>query len=92
MLKWSGDFPVPAIGQAVHVNFNGLGAGVVESYFTEHGYLGLTVKLAAPPDWHRKQTKGHWYAGKALIFGKEIMHPEAYDRSAYQPMVKPSFE
>ena len=72
VVKWSGAYPIPQIGDEVFINFNELGAGTVESYFTEHSYLGLTVKLANPPAWHVRQTKDHWYAGKALVFGQEI--------------------
>lgn len=71
-MKWSGSYPIPTIGERVDVLINKLGHGTVESYFVEHGFVGITVKLDAPPDWHRKQTAGTHYEGKALVFGKEI--------------------
>lgn len=72
VLKWSGSYPIPQVGQRVKINFNGLGSGVVESYFIEHSFVGITVKLEDDPEWHQKQCKGTWYEGKALVFGQEI--------------------
>lgn len=62
----------PVIGATVHITFNGLGRGRVVSYFREHGYVGVCVKLADPPVWHVKQKTGK-YAGHALVFGTEVM-------------------
>lgn len=70
-LMWSGTF-LPAIGDRVFVNMNGLGFGRVVSYFTEHGWLGVTVRLEKDPDWHVKQCRGSKWAGCALVFGAEI--------------------
>lgn len=71
---WSGKFPIPAIGERVFVNMNGFGAGVVESYFVEHGFLGVCVVVDVAPAWHVKQTKGSKYEGKALVFGAELKY------------------
>lgn len=71
--KWSGKNPVPKIGDKVRINFNQLGSGVVRSYFFEHGYLGILVKLDNPPEWKRKQhPPGSKYHGVAHVFGAEI--------------------
>lgn len=72
ILKWSGDFPIPAIGQKVKINFNDLGTGVVDGYFQEGGYFGVRVKLDKEPAWKVKQHKGTQFAGMAMIFGVEI--------------------
>lgn len=72
LLKWSGTSAMPAIGQSVAINFNGLGTGTVVSYFWEHGYIGVAVKLDKAPAWHVKQSKGSKYAGHALVFGSEL--------------------
>lgn len=72
VVKWSGSYPIPQIGQPVKVNFNSLGTGVVESYFVEHGYLGVTVRLDKEPEWKIKQHKGTKHAGIAMVFGLEI--------------------
>jgi hypothetical protein len=44
VLKYSGNF-FPRIGARVTVYMNGMGNGTVEAYFTEHGFLGLQVRL-----------------------------------------------
>ena len=74
VLKWiNRGFPFPPpIGTKVHIIFNGLGDGKVISYFFEHGFLGVQVKLDNEPKWHIKQTKGDWHRGTALVFGSEI--------------------
>jgi hypothetical protein len=69
--KWSGKQAPPAIGDAVQVSMNGLGVGVVKGYFAEAGWLGLLVKLAAPPAWWLKQNKGN-EDRLAHIFGTEL--------------------
>lgn len=72
VLKWSGTLPIPAIGTQVKVTMNKLGPGVVESYFFEHGYLGVCVKLSDAPEWHKKQSAGTQWPHSALVFGQEI--------------------
>jgi hypothetical protein len=69
---WSATMPPPPIGARVTVKMNGLGPGIVRSYFVEHGWLGVYVKLDAPPAWHTRQTAGHKYAGHTLVFGAEL--------------------
>ncbi len=68
--RWSGVQPIPAIGARVTINFNSLGSGVVESYFYEHGFQGVCVKLDAIPEWKQKQQKTN--ADVALVFGMEL--------------------
>jgi hypothetical protein len=73
--KWSNK-KVPTIGQRVFVNMNQLGMGTVESYFFEHGYAGVCVKLENPPKWKVEQDKhpdNPKWKGKALVFGSEIV-------------------
>jgi hypothetical protein len=75
--RWSGTedtgFPLPPIiGHSVEITFNGLGFGRVESYFVEHGWVGVCVKLNNPPQWHAIQKKGTTFEGRALVFGREI--------------------
>ena len=75
VLKWSGQFPVPAIGDKVTIKFNELGEGIGQAYFQEHGYFGLEVKLSGAPKWHYKQhPPGSKHHGRALVFGAEIKH------------------
>jgi hypothetical protein len=70
-LLWSGDF-IPARGDRVHIRMNEFGDGTITGFFTEHGWLGLIVKLDAAPAWHRKQNRGHKYQGSVLVFGAEV--------------------
>lgn len=72
VVKWSGSYPIPQIGQSVQINFNQLGTGVVESYFVEHGYCGLIVRLDKEPEWKIRQHKGTKHEGIAMVFGLEI--------------------
>jgi hypothetical protein len=73
MIGWSGGEFIPAIGDVVSIKFNSLGTGEVLSYFVEHNYLGLEVKLHNAPAWHKKQNKGTKFEGKSLVFGAEIV-------------------
>ena len=73
IIKWSGAFPIPSIGDNVTISFNGLGTDQILSYFIEHGFLGVYVKLDNPPAWHRQQhSPGSKFRGKALVFGNEL--------------------
>jgi len=68
--KWSNlTFAVPAIGTIVHVWINRIGAARVESYFIEHGFLGLLVKPLAPPEWFVKQNGRY---SECHVFGTEV--------------------
>lgn len=73
ILKWSGVFPIPQIGDSVSINFNELGTGKVESYFVEHGFVGIKVALDKEPEWKKKQHAGTKHAGIAMVFGREIL-------------------
>lgn len=68
--KWGSLAQPPAIGDKVTIGFNGLGTGTVESYFVEHSWLGVCVKLDKIPDWKAKQCKTN--ADVALVFAPEI--------------------
>lgn len=68
---WSSKSPLPAVGDEVDVQMNGLGKGTVTGYFFEHGYLGLYVRLSSPPEWYMKQNRHNL----AMIFGAEIDQP-----------------
>ncbi len=74
---WSGKTEPPAIGAKVRINFNQLGSGVVESYFTEHGWLGVRIRLDKQPEWHRKQNGTN--RNYALVFGIELDYGENID-------------
>lgn len=85
LVWWSGEEPLPAIGERVEINFNGFGAGTVEAYFTEHGYLGVYVKLEKPPAWWVQQTEyddgAIWkrpaqIRGCAMVYGAELKKRE----------------
>ena len=67
--KWSAKFPIPKIGEQVHINFNGLGNGKVIGYFLSEGHVGLIVQLFNQPEWHRRQNGS---AAIATVFGAEI--------------------
>lgn len=74
IIKWSGTWPIPQIGDKVSINFNQLGEAIVESYFIEHGYFGLATKLIDAPEWHRKQhDKNSKHHNTALVFGRELL-------------------
>lgn len=72
---WSGDKHgfdrPPSIGTRVKVPMNALGAGVVEGYFVEAGFIGLYVQLDDDkrPAWHKKQNPENT---PAMVFGAEI--------------------
>lgn len=72
-ILWGNETYVPIIGDTVKIKFNDLGTGLVESYFVEHGWLGVCVKLDKVPEWKRKQQKDDpRRAEVALVFGAEI--------------------
>jgi hypothetical protein len=71
--RWSGDYPVPAIGDRIDVVMNGFGPGVVVAYFINAGtegrvYLGVEVRPDTRPDWHVRQNPGR---PNCLVFGAE---------------------
>lgn len=65
---WAGKERPPAIGTRVQVTFNGFGAGTVEAYFIEEGFLGVQVRVDAQPDWHIRQGG----TNPIHVFGTEI--------------------
>ena len=69
--QWSGKSTPPALEQEVNVTMNGLGYGVVVDYFVASGYLGIKVRLNAPPAWFVKQNGGNVLAN---VFGAEIIN------------------
>lgn len=73
---WSGDSDPPEVGARVKVTLNGLGAGEVVGYFTEHGWLGLLVALdeKTRPAWHVKQCGTS--PGPSHVFGIEFQAEE----------------
>ena len=73
-LRWgyNADFPAPPeIGARVHIRMNDLGAGTVEAYFIEHGWVGVCVKLDRVPQWKQDQQDKR-RAEVALVFATEI--------------------
>ncbi len=76
-LRWSGNMPLPEIGQRVKSRMNGLGHGTVRAYFVEDGWVGVYVWLETPPAWWvaQQRTKVPAFgriAGCAMLFGIEI--------------------
>ena len=67
---WGNALPPPTIGTRVNVIMNGFGPGVVESYFIEHGFLGVRVRPDVRPEWHIKQNGPD--RNYCLVFGTEI--------------------
>ncbi len=65
--QWTGQFE-PQLGQRVKINFNGFGEGSIASFFWEHDYAGVRVRLDNQPDWHKKQGQPPY----ALVFGAEV--------------------
>ncbi len=54
--KWGGKSPPPAIGDKVTIAVNGIGPGVVLSYFVQEGFLGVYARPEKPPEWYIKQS------------------------------------
>ena len=54
-MKWSGTFPLPAIGDRVYLRINSIGWGYVKGYAEVEGFLGLMVEPLDPPAWYIKQ-------------------------------------
>jgi hypothetical protein len=67
-IRWSGDFPIPKIGDRVNVIINDLGTGEVIGYFVEYNFLGLYVRLDHQPEWHKIQAQVDY----AMPFGIDI--------------------
>lgn len=65
--QWTGKF-TPKLEQQVKVNFNGFGEGRICSFFWEHDYAGVRVRLDKQPDWHKQQGQPPY----ALVFGAEV--------------------
>jgi hypothetical protein len=81
LLKWSGDFPLPKVGDRIYITMNGIGWAFVQGYFESEGYLGVMTFATKPPAWLRQQnkkaakdvTKPEWYRrGIGCEFGTEI--------------------
>ena len=53
-LRWSDNLPPPSIGAKTRA-LGDLGEGQVVGYFSEHGYLGVLIRLDAPPKWFVEQ-------------------------------------
>lgn len=53
LLKWSGAFPLPAIGDRVYIT--NIGWAIVKGYFSEAGFLGCMTLAENPPEWLKKQ-------------------------------------
>jgi len=53
-LRWSDNLPPPSIGAKTRAPGD-LGEGQVVGYFSEHGYLGVLIRLDAPPKWFVEQ-------------------------------------
>ena len=69
-VEWASTRPLPQVHDRVLTCLNGLGEGVVTGYWAEGQYLGIRVKLDAPPAWYLTQHKGENPEG--IFFGPEI--------------------
>lgn len=58
-MKWSGKYPIPAVGTEIRVTMNGIGSSVVKGYFESHGWVGLMILPNKPPKYYVEQTKKH---------------------------------
>jgi hypothetical protein len=82
-LLWSARFPLPSVGDNVHITMNGIGPAVVTGFFKEDGYVGVMTKASQPPAWLVEQRKTrtrddapHWRKdGIGCEFGAEIRLP-----------------
>lgn len=72
MLKWSGDFDVPVIGEDVIIRINAIGRAKVVGYASHGGYLGVMTVPYSPPDWWIRQNGPPSPDNAALAFGAEI--------------------
>lgn len=72
MLKWSGDFEVPLVGEDVIIRINAIGRAKVVSYASQGGYLGVMTVPYSPPDWWVRQNGTPSPDNAALAFGVEI--------------------
>lgn len=81
-MLWSAKFPIPAIGQRIYINMNGIGWAVVKGYFESCGYVGVMTLPTRPPKYLRDQNKAdrkdlskpQWYRdGIGCEFGSEIL-------------------
>ena len=67
---WSGDQPVPRIGERINTNFfSKSDSGIVHCYFTEYGYLGIVVEMDTAPQWFTDRNKNNL----ALLFGVDLI-------------------
>ena len=66
---WCGVNPPPVIGDRVKVRINEFGEGEVVSYFHEHGFLGVEVRVDHQPRWHRLK---HGHCPYVLVFAIEL--------------------
>lgn len=55
LLKWSGDKPIPTIGQQITITMNDVGPAIVKGYFAGAGWLGVLTEATHPPAWLRRQ-------------------------------------
>lgn len=72
--QWGGALAPPAVGSDVVVTVNGCGPGVVVDYFTIDGFLGVRVRLSAPPAFFTKQNPP---GTLATAFGPEMRNADA---------------
>lgn len=50
-LNWSAKFPLPRIGDRIHITMNGIGPANVVGFFKEEGFIGVMTKAINPPQW-----------------------------------------
>jgi hypothetical protein len=59
LLKWSGDFPLPKVGDRIYITMNGIGWAYVMGYFASEDYLGVMTLATKPPAWLRQLNRKH---------------------------------
>ena len=79
-LAWSGETPIPAVGDIVSIRMNGFGKVRVLSHFASDGgkpgdgvetyFIGFTAEILNPPQWYIEQNNGENPSG--AFFGIDI--------------------
>lgn len=65
-MKWSGKFPLPAIGARVYILLNSIGWATVKGYFESSGYVGVMTLAEKPPKWLRDQRERELLSGRDM--------------------------
>jgi hypothetical protein len=87
-LKWSGENPLPEVGQMVRIEMNDIGPAVVMGYFESDGYLGIMSRPVTLPKWYEAKPEDlDWQRnGIGCEFGCEISPLK--EKPGFPPVVK----